>query len=105
MEAILLTDVEGLRARLSAVQARERAARADAARLRRELAASDRRLETQRLCVLGRALDAWATRDERVGVAARAWVSSYVSRETDRAALAGTPWDVSRPAAEPPPHG
>lgn len=94
-----MSDVPALRVRLAAAQARERDARALAARLRREMAAADRRRETQRLCVLGRALEAWAERDERVGAAARRWLAGYVSRDTDRTALAGTPWEVPASAS------
>ena len=92
MEAANTVDKPSLLARLDAARARERAARAEASRLRREMAAADRRRETQRLCVLGRALDAWAAQDERVRESARRYLVSYVSRDTDRAALAGSPW-------------
>lgn len=84
--------VDAIRARLAAAQARERAARATAARLQRDLVGADRRRETQRLCLLGRALESWCERDERVRVAALRYVATYVNRDTDRVALAGTAW-------------
>jgi hypothetical protein len=103
-----LTDTISLRARLAAAQARERAARADAARLRREMAAADRRRETQILCTLGRAWLAWGERDERFRAAAQRWLVGYVLRPTDRDALAGTPWavpELKAPHAEAPAEG
>lgn len=95
-----LTDTISLRARLAAAQARERAARADAARLRREMTAADRRREVQILCTLGRAWLAWGERDERFRAAAQRWLAGYITRPTDRAALAGTPWAVPEPEAQ-----
>ncbi len=89
-----MTELMALAARLDAARARERAARAEASRLRREMAAADRRLETQRLCTLGRAWVAWGERDDRMRSAALRFLSSYITRDTDRAALAGTPWAV-----------
>lgn len=93
----MVTDTDSLRGRLAAAQSRERAARADAARLRREMQALDRRRETQRLCTLGRAWEAWGASDERVRGAALRWLRGYVTRDTDRAVLSGTPWDVTVP--------
>ena len=92
MEETNIVDRTSLLARLNAAHARERAARAEAARLRREMASADRRGETQRLCVLGRALDTWSAQDERVRESARRYLSTYVVRDTDRAALAGSVW-------------
>jgi hypothetical protein len=99
-----LTPSNILASRLDAARARERAARAEASRLRREMAAADRRMETQRLCTLGRAWIAWGERDDRMRSAALRFLSSYISRDTDRAALAGTAWavpDASAPAPTP----
>lgn len=90
----MLTDTGSIRARLAAAQSRERAARAESARLRRDLAASDRRREAARLCVLGRAWETWGERDPRFKDAALRFLAAYVARDTDRAALAGTPWSV-----------
>ncbi len=92
MEATNIVNSVSLLVRLDAARARERAARAEASRLRREMAAADRRRETQRLCVLGRALDTWAASDERVRDSARRYLATYVTRDTDRAALAGSSW-------------
>ena len=88
----MAVDQSTIQARLEAAQRREQEARALSARLRREMATADRRRETQRLCVLGRALEAWARQDDRVAAAARRWLASYVTRDTDRAALAGSQW-------------
>lgn len=94
---LLTNTVDMIRARLEAAQARERAARADAARLRRELAGADRRREAQRLCVLGRAWESWATRDPAYRASAVRFLAAYVNRDIDRAALIGTAWEVSAP--------
>jgi hypothetical protein len=94
MSEKILTATELLASRLDAARGRERAARAEASRLRREMDAADRRTETQRLCVLGRAWVTWGERDERMRAAALRFLAGYVTRETDRAALAGTPWAV-----------
>lgn len=93
----MLTDTRKLRERLAAAQARERTARADAARLRREMLALDRRRETQRLCTLGRAFEAWGAGDERFRGAAVRFLAGYISRPVDREVFAGTPWEL--PAA------
>ena len=96
----MATAAELLASRLDAARARERAARAEASRIRREMDAADRRVETQRLCVLGRAWLTWGERDERMRAAAHRFLASYITRETDRAALAGTAWAVpDAPAA------
>lgn len=92
MQSTNIVDKTSLLSRLDAARARERAARAEASRLRREMAAADRRRETQRLCVLGRALTAWAAHDDRVRESARRYLASYVTRDTDRLALAGSVW-------------
>ena len=94
MESTNIVDKTSLLARLDAARARERAARAEASRLRREMAAADRRRETQRLCILGRALTAWAAQDERVRESGRRYLASYVTRDTDLAALAGSVWAI-----------
>ena len=105
MEATNIVDKNSLLSRLYAARARERAARAEASRLRREMAAADRRRETQRLCVLGRALDTWAAQDERVRESARRYLSTYVVRDTDRAALAGSVWALPDVQPAPPEAG
>lgn len=103
----MLTNTDGLRARLEAARAREKAARAEAARIAREMAAADRRRETQRLCVLGRAWLAWAERNEAFRSQAGRFLAGYVTRETDREALRGSPFDLPSPAehAEAPAEG
>ncbi len=70
MHGKTLTGPQALEARLDAARARERTARAEASRLKREMVAADRRLETQRLCTLGRAWLAWGERDDRMRAAA-----------------------------------
>ncbi|MFC7608955.1 hypothetical protein [Teichococcus aestuarii] len=64
------------------------------------MVAADRRRETQILCTLGRAWLAWGERDERFRAAAQRWLAGYVSRPTDRAALASTPWALPEPDAQ-----
>jgi hypothetical protein len=96
-----LTAAALLESNLQAARGRERAARADAARLRREMVAVDRRKEAQRLCILGRAWCAWSERDERFRPAAIRFLASYVARETDRAILAGTTWEIPLFAPSP----
>ena len=91
-----------LQERLSAARDRERAARVEAARIRREMMHADRRLETQRLCTLGRAWIALGERSESFRDNARRFLASYITRDTDRAALRGTPWQVPEPDAGPP---
>ena len=63
---------------------------------------ADRRLETQRLCTLGRAWMSWGERDERFRAAALRYLAAYITRDTDRQALSGTPWAVPEPAASAP---
>ena len=93
----MLTDTAALRARLEAARLREKEARAQAARLVREMAAADRRLETQRLCILGRAWLAWGERNESFQGQAQRFLTGYLTRDSDRAALVGTPYDVPEP--------
>ncbi len=94
MSEKMFTMASDLAIRLDAARARERAARAEASRLRREMVAADRRMETQRLCTLGRAWQVWGERDERMRAAALRFLAGYVVRDTDRAALVGTPWAI-----------
>ncbi len=92
-----LTATDLLVNRLESARARERTARAEAARIKREMAAANRRLETQRLCTLGRAWIALAEREHRFRESGIRFLVGYINRETDRAALAGTPWAVPEP--------
>jgi hypothetical protein len=85
--------------RLEAARARERRARAAAVRLQRALASAERRKENERKYLLGAALQAWAASDERVLRAAKNWLASYITRDGDRATLAGTPFEIPAPAA------
>lgn len=96
----MLTDAE-LKRRLVAAQDAEKRARARIARLKRASAGASRRAEMQRLCTLGRALMTWTQADERVMHAARRYLATYITRDTDRAILAGTPWEVPAPAPPP----
>lgn len=87
-------DPKTLTERLEAARARERAARAEAARLKREMAAADRRRETQRLCTLGRAWLALGEQDAAFRSRGREWLAEYISRPGDREVLTGTPWEL-----------
>jgi hypothetical protein len=89
-----LTVTLELEARLARARERERAARARAAQLRRSLSRAGRKLEMQRLCTLGAALAAWCECDPIQMERTRGWLSDYLARETDRAALRGTPYAV-----------
>lgn len=95
----MLTTSGELRTRLAAAQARERAARADAARIRRDIIASDRRLETQRLCMLGRAWLALGERSPGFRESGAKFLNGYITRPADAEALRGTPWELSSAAA------
>ena len=95
----MLTDTTVLAERLEAARRREREARAEAARIRRELTALSRRQEVQLLCTLGRA---WMTLGERHAgfrESGHRFLISYVTRDTDREILRGTPWEVPDPAS------
>ncbi len=91
--AKMLTDTE-IERRLTAARDAEKRARARVAQLKRGLVGASRRTEMQRLCTLGRALMTWSQSDERVMQAARRYLSGYITRDTDRAVLVGTPWEV-----------
>lgn len=91
---MLTIDAATLRSRIDAARRREREARAEASRLRREMSALNRRRETQRLCVLGRAWESWAERTPGFADQAARYLSGYVSRDTDREALRGTRWQL-----------
>ena len=96
-----LTITDTLRAKLEAARQRERAARADAARLMREMKSADRRRETQLLCTLGRA---WLALGERVPAfrdSGGRFLDGYITREADREILSGTAWEVSEPLPVP----
>jgi hypothetical protein len=97
----MLTDTVTLRVRLEAARQRERDARAAAARLVREMAAADKRTETQRLCTLGRAWTTWAEQDPRFLAAAVRFLGGYITRPGDRACLVGTPFELPEPGAQP----
>ena len=95
MTAKLLTETAVLQVRLEAARARERSARGAAARLKREMCAADRRLETQRLCILGRAWLTLGQRSPQFCESGSRFLESYITRDVDRVALRGTQWEVS----------
>ena len=99
----MLTNTSALAERLEAARKRERDARAEASRLKRELAALSRRQESQLLCTVGRAWLAWGERNEVFRAQAHRFLCGYITRETDREILRGTTWEVPEPAshAEP----
>lgn len=100
--ANLLTDAE-IQRRLDAARSAERKARARIARLKRTQAGVSRRVEMQRLCTLGRAVTVWCQQNERVMSAFKSHLNGYISRETDKEALRGTPYAVSEPPSSPAP--
>lgn len=102
--AKMLTDAE-LGRRLTAARDAERKARSRIAKLKRASAGVSRRAEMQRLCTLGRAVMVWSSADERFMQALRRYLNGYISRETDREILAGTPWEVPARVVVEAPHG
>lgn len=56
--------------------------------------ANKKRLETQRLCTLGRAWMSLSAKSERNQEFMQSFLSSYISRDTDRIALRGTLYAV-----------
>ena len=83
--------------RLEEARQRERAARAKVAKLRRAVDGQNRRLANQRKYLLGAALLALAESGKAEAMVAgfRRWLERYVSRDQDRAALAGTVFDLT----------
>jgi hypothetical protein len=97
-----MTDtVDALQSRLVTAQRRGREARALEARLLRKMRKASKRREAQTLCILGRALIAMAARSPRFNDQARVFLADYITREGDRAALVGSPFElnVGMPAA------
>lgn len=91
-----------LRDRLAAAQKKEKAARAEAARIRREMKGADRRRETQRLCTLGRAWLALGERSPGYREPMLKFLGDYIIRDSDREILTGTTWELPAPVvAEP----
>lgn len=86
---------EDLKQRLERARERERRARSAVARLRRALDGENKRLQNQRKYTLGAAVLAWHETGEMPIEEFRSFLARYVSRDADRAALAGTPFDVS----------
>lgn len=93
-----LTTPSVFQARFEKLRDRERKARAAAARIHREMVSVDKRLETQRLCVPGHAITMMSGRDPRVLGTVQRFLIGYVSCDTDRFALRGTPVEVPEPA-------
>jgi hypothetical protein len=87
---------ETLQAKLARLRERERV-------IKRELAALDRRRETQMLCTLGRAWLALGEQSPGARGTMQRFLDGYISRTTDRDILRGTPWAVSALAAKPAP--
>lgn len=74
-------------------------ARFEAARLKRQMSVVSRKHEAQMLCTLGRAVIRICARDQEIDARFRAFLSSYISRDTDFEALIGTAFEVARPAS------
>lgn len=87
---------EELSRQLDLARMKERAARARVARLRRSLEGQNRRLVAHRKYVVGAAVIALAESGRAPALvdAIRRWLSYYISRDSDRAALTGTAFDV-----------
>jgi hypothetical protein len=96
-------NIETLQAKLARLRERERVSRNQADQIKRELAALDRKRETQLLCTLGRAWLALGEQSPGARGTMQRFLDGYISRTTDRAILAGTPWAVSAPARSPAP--
>lgn len=88
--------VEDLGRRLELARLKERNARARVARLRRSLDRSNRRTANQAKYVAGAAMFALAESGQAPGMidAFQRWLRHYLTRDTDRAALAGTVFDT-----------
>ena len=86
---------DDLEARVRAADARVRAARATAARLRREMTHAAAACADAAARVAGMALLNWCAGDERVRASAVRYLRDHVTSDTDRAALMGTPLDLS----------
>lgn len=84
-----------LEARVRAAEASARAARALAARLKREVAYAAGARADAAAKVAGAALLSWCASDDRVRASAVRYVQDHVTSAADRAALVGTPLDVS----------
>ena len=84
-----------LEARVRAAEGRVRGARAMAARLRREMTHAAAARADAAAKVAGTALLNWCASDDRVRASAVRYVRDHVSSPADRAALSGTPLDVS----------
>lgn len=84
-------------AELERIEAALKAARARRAQFFRDLSGRTRRAETERLCVLGRAIARLCEDDAAVLADFRSFLRDYISRDSDRLALAGTAFDVSAP--------
>lgn len=98
MDAKLLTNTE-LTTRLQQAQERVRRARATEARLRRQLAVTDRRLAAQIKITLGAALLRAAEHEPRAVEGLRRLLAPHITRETDVACLRDTVFAISASAA------
>ncbi|WP_284943735.1 hypothetical protein [Acidisoma cladoniae] len=87
-----------LRAKHDAAILRARNARAAVGRFDLQMKALDRRRTTQRLCTLGRAWEAMADQSPNFRAAGQKFLGGYISRDTDREILIGTPWQLPEPS-------
>jgi hypothetical protein len=103
MTDVLLTKTpDELQARLDAARLRRRRAVSKESQIRRLVADSDRRLAAQRKIVLGAALMKAIQGDGAPHLDAfKRLLSPQITRDTDRACLVGTVWDlgVGEPSA------
>lgn len=82
-------------AELARIEAVIKTARARKTQFFRELSGRTRRAETERLCILGRAVTRFCEDDATALSDFRDFLSDYVVRDSDKLALAGTIFDVS----------
>lgn len=83
------------RAELERLEIAIRRARAQRAQFLRSMTERGKRLETQRLCVLGRAVSQLCEENNAFHPKFLSYLAVYVTRPTDRAALAGSRFDTS----------
>ena len=91
----MLTNIDELKGRVESARVRANRARAEANRLSRALADSDRKLRAQRLLAIGAIAFRISEADAEFRAAILADINSRGLRDTDRAALAGTIFEAA----------
>jgi len=93
-----IKNIDELRARVEAAQAKARRQRAESERLARILDDTQRRQRAQRLMAIGAIAFRISERDEAFRAIVLHDIATAGMRETDRAVLAGTVLDPERPS-------